>query len=278
MKCAMIQVEHPTLSVRRQCELVGLARATFYYEPVSVSDEELMLLRTIDELHLEYPFFGSRKLVHMLRNQGIFLNRKHVQRLMQILDLRALVPQPKTTEMCPEHVKYPYLLRNLKLCRVNQVWAADITYIPLAKGFVYLVAILDIYTRHVLAWRVSNTMETQFCLDALEEALTRFGKPEIFNTDQGAQFTDARFTGMLLGAGIRVSMDGKGRWVDNVFVERLWRTLKYEEVYLYAYEGLLEARERIGIYLNFYCETRPHASLGYATPAAFHAHCLSLAA
>jgi putative transposase len=219
-------------SMRRQCELLGVNRSSLYYEPVEPDEEELLLMRRMDELHLEHPFFGSRMLTQMLKAEGEDINRKHVQRLMRVMGLESLAPKPSTSKPAPEHAVYPYLLRNLTIARVNQVWAADITYIPLARGFLYLVAIIDWYSRRVLSWRLSNTMETAFCVEALHEALARYGQPEIFNTDQGAQFTAEDFTRELLARGIKVSMDGKGRFIDNIFVERLWRSLKYEEVYL----------------------------------------------
>ena len=259
------------LSIRRQCELLSVSRSGWYYEPSPVSADDLALMRRIDELHLQLPFYGSRKLSQELRAEGRVVNRKHVQRLMQRMGLVAMAPQPpSTSEPAPEHPHYPYLLRGRTVSRVNQVWAADITYIPLAHGFLYLVAILDWYSRCVLAWRVSNTMESSFCVDALEDALSRHPAPEIFNTDQGAQFTAEAFTGVLRKRGIQISMDGKGRCLDNVFVERLWRSLKYEEVYLHAYEGAREARTGIGGYFAFYDERRPHQALGYQTPAAFY--------
>ncbi len=259
------------LSIRRQCELLQVSRSGWYYEPAPESAEDLALMRRIDELHLEFPFFGSRRLKLELAKTGPRVNRKHIQRLMQRMGLVALAPQPpSTSEPAPEHPVYPYLLRNLAISRVNLVWAADITYIPMSRGFLYLVAILDWYSRRVLAWRLSNTLESSFCVEALEEALSRYGAPESFNTDQGAQFTAEAFTGVPKRRGIRISMDGQGRCLDNVFVERLWRTLKYEEVYLHAYEGAREARAQIGSYPVFYNERRPHQALGYATPAAFY--------
>jgi putative transposase len=235
------------------------------------SADELALMRRIDELHLKWPFYGSRRLCQQLRSEGRIVNRKHVQRLMQRMGLVAMAPQPPaTSEPAPEHPVYPYLLRNLPVTRVNQVWAADVTYIPMARGFLYLVAILDWYSRNVLAWRLSNTLESSFCVEALEKALSRYPAPEIFNTDQGAQFTAEAFTSVLRERGIQISMDGKGRWLDNVFVERLWRSLKYEEVYLHAYQDAREARTGIRGYFEFYSEQRPHQVLGYQTPAAFY--------
>ncbi len=257
-------------SVRRQCELLRLSRSGLYYEPVPTSAEELALMRRIDELHLKHPFYGSRKISFELRREGLAANRKRVQRLMRLMGLEAMVPKPKTSEPHPEHVVYPYLLRGLTISKANQVWATDITYIPMKAGFVYLVAIMDWYSRRVLSWRLSNTLDSSFCVDALEEALANFPQPDIFNTDQGAQFTADAFTNVLRKRSIAISMDGKGRCLDNVFVERLWRSLKYEEVYLYAYDGVPEARAGIGRYLTFYNEQRPHQALGYQTPDAFY--------
>jgi putative transposase len=258
------------LSVRRQCELLSVSRSGLYYEPVGTSTDELALMRRIDELHLERPFYGSRKMAHALQTEGKPINRKCVQRLMRVMDLEALAPKPNTSRPAPEHTKYPYLLRGLKIERVNQAWASDITYIPLADGFAYLVAILDLYSRRVLAWRLSNTLDTSFCIEALQEALWGFGQPGIFNTDQGSQFTADAFTRVLLERGVKVSMDGKGRCIDNIFVERLWRSLKYEEVYLHAYDSPAEARRGIERYLRFYNFERPHQALGYQTPDAFY--------
>jgi putative transposase len=257
-------------SVRRQCELLRVSRSGLYYEPVPTSPEELALMRRIDELHLKYPFYGSRKLAHELRGEGHEANRKRVQRLMRLMGLEAMAPKPKTSEPHPENPIYPYLLRGLAISKANQVWATDITYIPMKAGFVYLVAIMDWYSRRVLSWRLSNTLDSSFCVDALEEALATFGQPEIFNTDQGAQFTADAFTKVLRSRGIAISMDGKGRCLDNVFVERLWRSLKYEEVYLHVYDSIADARAGIGRYLGFYNERRPHQALGYQTPDAFY--------
>ena len=257
------------LSIRRQCELLGVSRSGLYYEPEPTSPEELALMRRIDELHLHYPFFGSRKLSLELKSEGRDANRKRVQRLMRRMGLEALAPKPKTSEPHPEHPVYPYLLRGLKIDHVNQVWAADVTYIPMKSGFVYLVAIMDWYSRRVLSWRLSVTLDPSFCVDALEEALSRFGPPEIFNTDQGSQFTADAFTGVLRERGVAISMDGRGRCLDNVFVERLWRSLKYEEVYLHVYDSVAEARAGVGRYFAFYNNKRRHQALGYQTPAAF---------
>jgi len=258
------------LSVRRQCSLLGVSRSGLYYEPVPTGVDELALMRRIDELHLERPFYGSRNIARTLSTEGCAINRKCVQRLMRVMDLESTAPKPNTSRPAPEHTMYPYLLRKLSIYRPNQVWATDITYIPLEHGFAYLVAIMDWYTRRVLAWRLSNTLDTAFCIEALQEALWRFPQPEIFNTDQGAQFTADAFTRVLLDREIKVSMDGKGRCLDNVFVERLWRSLKYEEVYLHAYDSPREARDGIGRYFKFYNLERPHQALGYQTPDAFY--------
>ncbi len=237
-----------------------------YYQPVPASQENLELMRLIDRQYLERPFYGSRRMTAWLRNQGYRVNRKRVRRLMGIMGLRAIYRRPRTSQPAPGHQVYPYLLSDVAITRPNQVWTADITYIPMARGFLYLVAIMDWYSRYVLAWRLSNTLEADFCVEALEEAL-RTGVPEIFNTDQGAQFTSQTFTGLLEQHGVRVSMDGKGRYTDNLFIERLWRSLKYEEVYLKAYAGGKEARAGIRGYFDFYNLERPHQALGYQTPA-----------
>lgn len=265
----MIQVQEH-VSLRRQCELLAISRSGLYYEPVGTSSEELALMRRIDEIHLKWPFYGARKLCEVLRAEGVTVNRKRMRRLMQVMGLESVAPKPATSEPQPEHPKFPYLLKNLPICRSNQVWAADITYIPMARGFAYLVAIIDWYSRRVLAWRLSNTMESTFCVEALQDALERFPQPEIFNTDQGSQFTADAFTRVLRDAGVTISMDGKGRCIDNVFVERVWRSLKYEEVFLHAYDNLDEARAGIGRYFDFYNFTRQHQALGYQTPDAFY--------
>ena len=259
-----------SLSVRRQCEILGVSRSSVYYESVGPDPEDLDLMRRIDELHLKYPFYGSRRIAGELRSRGLVANRKRVQRLMRVMGLGGVAPTPNTSRPAPEHEGYPYLLRGLSIERPNQVWAADITYIPLARGFGYLVAIMDWYSRRVLSWRLSNTLTSEFCVEALTEALVRFGSPEIFNTDQGAQFTAKAFTKGLLARGVKVSMDGKGRCIDNVFVERLWRSLKYEEVYLNDYDNLVEARAGIRRYLEFYNNVRQHQALGHQTPAGFY--------
>lgn len=274
----MIDSDLAGLSVRRQCELLKLSRSGLYYTPEATSPDELALMRRLDQIHLRYPFYGSRKLADALRKQGCDVNRKHVQRLMRVMDIESMAPKPKTSEPHPEHVHYPYLLRGLAISRVNQVWATDITYIPMKAGFVYLVAIIDWHSRRVLSWRISNTLDTRFCVEALKEALDRFGQPEIFNSDQGAQFTAEEFTKVLRARGVAISMDGKGRCLDNVFVERLWRSLKYEEVYLHAYDDVAQARAGIGRYLGFYNDERAHQALGYQTPAAFYARASKRAA
>lgn len=256
------------LSVRRQCELLALNRSSLYYQCAGVDTEDLALMRRIDELHLKYPFYGSRRVSQALRSQGLVVNRKRAQRLMRIMGLEGLAPKPNTSKRSSQHAVYPYLLRGLSIHRPNQVWAADITYVPLARGFAYLVAIMDWWSRRVLAWRLSNTLDTTFCVEALEEALVRFGQPEIFNTDQGSQFTAEAFTGVLLARGIKISMDGKGHCIDNVFVERLWRSVKYGEVYLNAYDSLVEARSGIGLYLGFYNDRRRIRPSGTRPPRA----------
>lgn len=261
---------HSPLSIRRQCELLRVSRSGLYYRPVEADPEELRLMRRIDELHLQWPFYGSRKVLEVLRGEGLDVNRKRVQRLMRLMGIEALAPKPSTSVPHPEHPKYPYLLRGLAISRADHVWAADITYVPLRNGFVYLAAIMDWYSRRVLAWRLSNTMDSSFCVDALEEVLSRHGTPQIFNTDQGAQFTAEAFTTVLRERGIAISTDGKGRCLDNVFVERLWRSVKYEEVYLRAYDSVNEARAGIAAYLIFYNEVRQHQALGYQTPDAFY--------
>jgi putative transposase len=257
----------PALPVTRQCELLALPRSTVYYERLStVSPEDLALMRILDELHLRHPFMGSRRLRDELGKLGRAVNRKRVQRLMRLMGLEALYPKRRTSIPDREHRVFPYLLRGLVIDRPNQVWAADITYIPMRRGFLYLVAIVDWASRAVLSWRLSNTLDADFCVEALNEALARHGKPEIFNTDQGAQFTGEAFLGVLEQHKIRISMDGKGRWRDNVFVERLWRSVKYEEVYLKAYETVHEARTSLAKYFDFYNHERGHQSLDRQTP------------
>ena len=254
------------LPLVRQADLLRLSRSTLYYEPRPVPAAELAIMRRIDELHLDYPFAGSRMLRDLLRGEGIAIGRERVATMMRRMGLVALYRRPTTSKPADGHKLYPYLLRGLPVERPNQVWAMDITYIPMARGFVYLAAVVDWFSRRVLAWRLSITLEVEFCLEAVEEALARCGRPEIFNTDQGSQFTSAAFTGLLLDNMIAISMDGRGSWRDNVFVERLWRSVKYEEVYLRAYDSVGDARASLGRYLDFYNRTRPHSSLAARTP------------
>ena len=261
----MIERGHPEFSVRRQCELIGLNRSSLYYQPVGESAYNLRLMRLLDEQYTRTPFYGWRRMTAQLRREGHAVNPKRVRRLMRLMGLQAIYPKRRTTWPAAGHQIYPYLLRDIEVSRPDQVWATDITYVPMRHGFLYLVAIMDWYSRYVLAWRLSNTLDVDFCIDALEEALSK-GIPEIFNTDQGSQFTSQVFTGVLLKKGIKISMDGKGRCQDNIFVERLWRSLKYEEVYLKGYQRVPEARAGIGAYLSFYNQERPHQALGYRTP------------
>ena len=256
----MIDRTH-ALSMARQCQVLKLARSTAYYQPKPVSDTALALMRRIDELHLQYPFAGARMLRDLLRQEGHAIGRRQVVTLMRRMGITAIYRKPRTSQRHPAHRIYPYLLRPLTITRSNHVWAADITYIPMRRGFVYLCAILDWVSRRVLSWRLSNTLTTDFCLEAVQEAITRYGPPEIFNTDQGCQFTSQEFTGLLQAHGIQISMDGTGRWRDNVFVERLWRSLKYEEVYLHAYETMREAHQGVACYVTFYNQLRPHRAL-----------------
>ena len=254
------------LALTAQASLLGVARSSLYHPPSPVSASDLAIMRRIDELHLDYPFAGSRMMRDMLVNEGIAVGRTHVRTLMRRMGIGALYRRPRTSKPASGHKVYPYLLHGMAVGRPNQVWAMDITYIPMARGFVCLTVVLDWFSRRVLAWRVSITMEVEFCLEAVEEALARHGKPEIFNTDQGSQFTSADFTGLLLKNEIAISMDGKGAWRDNVFVERLWRTVKYEEVYIRAYDTVTEARVSIGRYLTFYNSVRPHSQHRGQTP------------
>jgi len=254
------------LPLTRQTALLGIGRGCVYYEPLPVSGTDLAIMRRIDELHLDYPFAGSRMLRDLLNGEGHAVGRDLIRTMMRRMGIEALYRRPNTSKPGPGHKIHPYLLRGLAIEKPNHVWAMDITYIPMARGFVYLAAVLDWATRRVLSWRVSITMEVDFCLEAVEEALARHGKPEIFNTDQGSQFTSAAFTGLLAEHGIAISMDGRGAWRDNVFVERLWRSVKYEEVYLRAYDSVAEARASIGRYLSFYNGKRPHSSLDGRTP------------
>ena len=270
---ALLARDHAGLSIRRQCVLLSVARSSVYRLPRPANDSpraggDLALMRRLDELFTAWPFLGSRRMTVMLRAQGHPVNRKRIQRLMRRMGIAALGPKPRTTVRAPGHKIFPYLLRDLAIERPNHVWASDITYIPIGRGFLYLVAVIDWASRAVLAWRLSNTMDVSFCVSALEEALARFGKPEIFNTDQGSQFTSAAFTGTLVTAGVRISMDGRGRWMDNVFIERLWRSLKYEDIYLKGYGDGREAKAGIGEWVAFYNHRRPHQALANRTPMA----------
>ena len=264
---AMISGNHPGLSLSRQCDLLSISRSSFYYVLKGESPENLALMRRIDELFLKYPFYGSRQMVHQLRREGVVIGRHRVRRLMRLMGLEAIYQAPRTSDPHREHRIYPYLLRNLEIDRPNHVWCADITYIPVQRGFLYLVAIMDWATRHVLAWRLSNIMDASFCVEALAEALARYGKPEIFNTDQGSQFTSFDFTGVLQGAEITISMDGRGRCMDNIFIERLWRSLKYEAVYLHELTDGFKAERIISEWIDFYSTERPHSALDGRTPA-----------
>jgi|TARA_B100001964_G_scaffold145121_1_gene159829 putative transposase len=262
----MIDRDHSELSVVRQCELLDISRSSVYYNPVEASEYELGLMGLIDRQYLQTPFYGSRKMTACLRRQGHQVNRKRVQRLMRRMGIEAIYRRPNTSRRDSGHKVYPYLLRGVQIDKVNQVWATDITYIPMARGFMYLVCIMDWHSRYVVSWRLSNTLEADFCVDALEESLSSV-VPGIFNTDQGSQFTSEAFTSVLLNHGVQISMDSAGSYMDNVFVERLWRSVKYEEVYLKAYESVAEARAGIGAYLSFYNNERPHQALDYRTPA-----------
>jgi putative transposase len=261
----MIDRNH-RLALTKQSALLGISRGSVYYEPAPVPDADLALMRRLDELHLEFPFAGSRMLRGLLAIEGSKIGRRHVSTLMRRMGIEAIYRRPNTSKPAPGHRIYPYLLRGLMIDYPNHVWAIDITYIPMARGFVYLAAVMDWFARRILAWRLSNTMEASFCIDAVEEALAKHGCPQIFNTDQGSQFTSAEFTSVLINNGISISMDGKGAWRDNVFVERFWRTIKYEEVYLHAYEDVGEARRSIARYIAFYNARRPHVALDGRTP------------
>ena len=262
----MVDSDHARLSITRQCGLVSIARSSFYYEGRGESPLNLRLLRLIDEQFLETPFYGSRQMTRWLYRQGYAVSRKRVRRLMRLLGLQAIFQRPRTSQPHPEHRIYPYLLRDLQITRPDHVWCADVTYIPLQRGFLYLVAVMDWASRTVLSWRLSNTLEARFCVDALHEALERYGPPEIFNSDQGSQFTSVDFTDVLKEAGICISMDGQGRWMDNVFIERLWRSLKYECVYLSEFATGSQARIGIGWWMDFYNRRRPHSALNDRTP------------
>jgi putative transposase len=262
----IVDRQHPALSTVRQCALLRISRSSLYYRPRGVPPEDLAIMELMDQQYLFTPFYGSRRMTIWLNRQGQQVSRKRVQRLMRTMGLEAIHRRPRTSQLSPGHKVYPYLLGSMEIDRPNQVWAADITYLPMARGFLYLVAIMDWYSRYVLAWRLSNTLDADFCVEALEEALSK-GKPEVFNTDQGSQFTGEAFTRLLEHHGVRISMDGKGRYTGNIFVERLWRTVKYEEVYLKAYSNRREAKAGRDAYFCFYNALRPHQALGYRTPA-----------
>lgn len=272
----MIEPDHPRLTIMRQCALVGISRSAFYGGPRVERPENLVLMRALDAQFLETPWYGSRQMTRHLRRHGHAVGRKRVRRLMARMGLSAIYQRPKTTVRHPQHRIWPYLLRDVVVDRPDQVWCADITYIPMRRGFLYLVAVMDWFSRRVLAWRLSNTMEADFGIEAIEEAMRRFGQPAIFNSDQGSQFTSPRFTKVLIETGVRISMDGRGRWMDNVFIERLWRSLKYECVYLNAFETGSEARAGIGGWITYYNASRPHSALGGRTPAEAHSGCAGI--
>jgi putative transposase len=265
----MIDRDHP-LPLTHQADALNISRGSLYYKPSALSTQDLELMRIIDRIHTDYPFAGARMLRGMLRLRGYIVGRRHVGRLMRLMGIEALYRKRRTSKTNPEHKVYPYLLRNLVVERPNHVWCTDISYIPMRQGFLYLIAILDWATRKVLTWRISNSLTTDFCVDALEDAIATFGRPSIFNTDQGCQFTDSDFTDVLKSNGIAISMDGKGAWRDNVFIERFWRSIKYEEVYLRAYESPSDAKHFIGRYIAFYNQERPHSSLDGFTPNAVY--------
>ena len=269
LKRTLVQEDHAQLSERRQCDLLGLCRASFYYQPATESADNLHLMRLLDQQYTNHPFVGSRKMAIWLQGQGYSVNRKRVQRLMRLMGLEAVYPKPKLSLAGRGHKVYPYLLRDVTIDRPDQVWSTDITYVPLPTGFMYLAAVIDWYSRYVIAWRLSNPLDGSFCLDMLQEALDQ-GRPEVFNTDQGVQFTAQAFTSRLEAAGVAVSMDGKGRCLDNIFVERLWRTVKYEDIYLRCYEAVPELTQGLLCYFPFYNERRPHQALDYRTPAAVY--------
>lgn len=254
------------VSITRQAELLDLSRSSLYYRPVGIDPEDLLLMAAMDEIHLKLPFYGSRRLVDELRDLGFVAGRDHVSTLMRTMGLMALYPKRRLSQPHPGHRVYPYLLRGKNITRAGEVWSADVTYLPMARGFCYLVAIMDWHSRRVLSWRLSNTLDASFCVEALEEALRRYGAPEIMNTDQGSQFTSEGFTSLLHARGVKISMDGRGRWMDNIFIERLWRSVKYEEVYLKAYESLPEARRELAAYFDFYNQRRRHQGLEGRTP------------
>ncbi len=264
---AMIARDHPALSLSRQCAVLSISRSSYHYAAKSESPENLALMRRIDELFMKHPFYGSRQMARQLRREGVRVGRHRVRRLMRLMGLTAIYQAPRTSAPHPTHRIYPYLLKGMAIERPNQVWCADITYIPVQRGFLYLVAVMDWATRHVLAWRLSNTMDARFCVEALNDALARYGRPEIFNTDQGSQFTSLDFTGVLRDADVSISMDGRGRCMDNIFIERLWRSLKYEAVYLHELTDGFKAERVIGEWIDFYNTERPHSALAGRTPA-----------
>lgn len=268
-KRMLIELAHPEISVRRQCELIGLNRSSLYYMPAMESEFNMELMRLLDQQYTQTPFYGWPRMTAHLRRLGYKVNSKRVRRLLRKMGLQAVYPKPRLSQACPGHKIYPYLLRGLEITRPNQVWSSDITYVPMKQGFMYLVAIIDWFSRFVLSWELSNTLDTRFCLEALDRALS-LGRPEIFNTDQGSQFTDHLYTSKLEGCGIQVSMDGRGRALDNIFVERLWRSVKYEDIYLKEYASVIALEEGLQNYFNFYNNLRPHQSLGYRTPIEIH--------
>lgn len=266
----MIERDHPSLSLTKQSELLGISRSGLYTKPAPISDEDKVLMKAMDRIYTDHPYYGYRRITAQLHRQGWTVNRKRVLRLMRVMNIASIAPGPLTSVPHPQHKIYPYLLRNLGIIRPDQVWCVDITYIPMERGHLFLVAILDWYSRHVLAWRLSNTCDLSFCLEALDEALATGRRPEIFNSDQGSQFTSEEFTGRLLTHNIRISMDGKGRAMDNIIIERFWRNVKYEHVYLYAAKNGADLYEGLKTYLDFYCHRRVHEALAYATPAEFY--------
>ena len=270
-RASVIDPDHRRLSIVRQCELVSIARSSHYYVGKGESPLNLKLMSVIDAQYLSTPWYGSRQMARHLRRQGYRVGRKRARRLMRLMGLTAIYRKPRTSQPHPGHRIYPYLLRDVRIDQANQAWCADVTYIPMQRGFQYLVAIMDWATRTVLSWRLSNTLDSDFCTEALEEALAKYGRPEIFNTDQGSQFTSQEFTEILKRAGVRISMDGKGRWMDNVFIERLWRSLKYECVYLNAFGDFKDARQHIGVWMNYYNDGRPHSALDDLTPSEAYA-------
>lgn len=261
----MVEKDNPALSINKQCKLMGICRATYYYKPKPVSEKDLRLMERIDMQYLKTPFYGYRRMTVFLKREGFSIGFKHVRRLMRLMDLEAIYRRPRTTIHNPDHKIYPYLLKMVPIDHPNQVWATDITYIPMRYGFLYLVVLMDWISRYVLSWKLSNTLEADFCCEALQEALLLYKKPDIHNSDQGSQYTSQEYTKILMDHNIQISMDGRGRFMDNIFVERLWRTVKYEEIYLKAYETVADARAQIGVYFKFYNEERPHAALDYKT-------------